>query len=70
MATADNGLRLRQRTPENAGIWLELDDDPCDIGFAGMGGGPGGPFQWGGAHPLAMRLPTPSGKARLVATPT
>ena len=25
------------------------------------------PFQWGGAHPLAARYPTPSGKARLVA---
>jgi assimilatory nitrate reductase catalytic subunit len=25
------------------------------------------PFQWGGAHPLAGRFPTPSGKARLVA---
>jgi assimilatory nitrate reductase catalytic subunit len=24
------------------------------------------PFQWGGAHPLGARFPTPSGKARLV----
>ncbi|MEX6725423.1 nitrate reductase [Parapedomonas caeni] len=46
------------------GFRLDLSDKAAisDADYDAMA-----PFQWGGAHPLAPRFPTPSGKARLVA---